>query len=256
MSGALHPRLWGAHVVAIAAVGLAGLLGWWQLESWHERREAEARDLTEQPAVLLEDVMGPDDPFPADQVGQPVEIVGTWVPDGTVHVANREREGLDGFWQVTPLAVGTPDGPAVPVVTGWFPVVESPTPPPPTGATTITAWLQPTEGTGEVDPDPTDDVVPQLRTADVIQHVDQDLYGAYAVARQPLGGLAAVTPDQLPEVGTFTALRNLLYALEWWVFAAFAGFIWWRYVRDVTRPAPLDEEAAEDDEDHPVASQA
>ena len=29
-------------------------------------------------------------------------------------------------------------------------------------------------------------------------------------------------------------MRNLLYALEWWVFGGFAVFIWWRYVRDVT----------------------
>ena len=32
-----------------------------------------------------------------------------------------------------------------------------------------------------MDLDPTDDVLPQLRIADAIQHVDQDLYGGYAV---------------------------------------------------------------------------
>ena len=36
----------------------------------------------------------------------------------------------------------------------------------------------------------------------------------------------------MPEVGTFTALRNLLYAFEWWFFGAFAAFVWWRWVRD------------------------
>ena len=44
--------------------------------------------------------------------------------------------------------------------------------------------------------------------------------------------------------------RNLLYALEWVVFAAFAAFVWWRYVRDVTRRR--DEEDAPEEE----ASQA
>ena len=29
--------------------------------------------------------------------------------------------------------------------------------------------------------------------------------------------------DQLPDVGRFTALRNLLYAIEWWFFGAFAA---------------------------------
>ena len=55
---------------------------------------------------LLADVMGPDDPFPGDKVGQPVVLEGTWVPDGTVFVSGRERDGADGYWAVTPLAIG------------------------------------------------------------------------------------------------------------------------------------------------------
>ena len=27
-------------------------------------------------------------------------------------------------------------------------------------------------------------------------------------------------------------LRNLLYALQWWVFGAFALFVWWRHLAD------------------------
>ena len=53
--------------------------------------------------------------------------------------------------------------------------------------------------------------------------------------------------DQLPPAGRFTGLRNILYAIEWWVFAAFAAFLWWRHVRDATAE-PLDgEPAAADD---------
>ena len=73
-------------------------------------------------------------------------------------------------------------------------------------------------------------MLPQLRTADVIQHVDQDLYGAYGVLEEPESGLAPATLDQLPEASAFTGIRNLLYAFEWWVFGAFAAFIWWRWV--------------------------
>jgi hypothetical protein len=29
-----------------------------------------------------------------------------------------------------------------------------------------------------------------------------------------------------------TKLRNILYAIEWWVFGGFAVFLWWRWVRD------------------------
>jgi hypothetical protein len=99
----------------------------------------------------------------------------------------------------------------------------------------LTGWLQPPEGTGRQDPDPNDDVLQELRIADAIQQVDQDLYGAYVIADQAtpqLTGLQPVTPDSLPEPETFTALRNLLYALEWWVFGLFALFVWWRWCSD------------------------
>ena len=55
-------------------------------------------------------------------------------------------------------------------------------PAPPEGSADLVGWLQPPEGTGAADDDPGDDVLPQLRIADLVQHVDQDLYGGYAVA--------------------------------------------------------------------------
>ena len=96
----------------------------------------------------------------------------------------------------------------------------------------MTGWLQPGEGSGTTDPDPTDDVIPEMRVADAIQHVDQDLYGGYVMAKRPTAGLTAVTPASLPRPSTFTAVRNLLYAVEWWVFGGFAVFLWWRWCRD------------------------
>ena len=30
-------------------------------------------------------------------------------------------------------------------------------------------------------------------------------------------------------------LRNFGYSLQWWLFAGFAGFFWWRIVRDAAR---------------------
>jgi hypothetical protein len=73
-------------------------------------------------------------------------------------------------------------------------------------------------------------VLPQLRVADLAQRVDQDLYGGYAIAQQGVDGLPAADLAQLPDAGRFTAIRNLLYAVEWWVFGGFAVLIWWRWV--------------------------
>ena len=133
------------------------------------------------------------------------------------------------------------------MVRGWVASPEE-APPAPTGSAELVGGLQPPEGSKVVDQNPDDDVLPQLRIADLIQHVDQDLYGAYVVADQPTDGLAKADLQQLPDAGSFTALRNLLYALEWWVFGAFAIFIWWRHLRDTVQR----EDAAED----PVPSDA
>ncbi|MDF1604472.1 SURF1 family protein [Nocardioides sp. YIM 152315] len=244
MPSPLAPRYWGAHLLALVLVGIAAALGFWQYDAWRAHRAAEAVDLSQVEPVPLAEVMGPDDPFPGNRIGQPVTVEGTWVPDGTVYVSGRVHEGTDGYWVVTPLAVDGADGGALPIVRGWI-ADPGDAPPPPTGAAELDAWLQPPEGTGETDEDPGDDVLPQLRIADLIQHVDQDLYGAYGVAEVPEDGLAAASVDQLPEVGTFTGIRNLLYAVEWWFFGLFAAFIWWRWVTETTARRPLAEEAAE-----------
>ena len=238
----LHPRLLGFHLLALILTGAAVWLGLWQYDAWSARRAAEARDLTRLEPIPLAEAMGPDDPFPPDKVGHPVRVTGTWVPDGTVYVSGREHQGREGFWAVTPLAVAAPEGPALLVVRGWTPEPEA-APEPPTGTAELVAWLQPAEGTGEVDPDPTDDVLPQVRIADAIQHLDQDLYGGYGVATEPVGSLEPATLEQLPDAGTFTALRNLLYAAEWWFFGAFVVFIWWRWVREDVLGDGTDESA-------------
>jgi hypothetical protein len=45
-------------------------------------------------------------------------------------------------------------------------------------------------------------------------------------------GLAPVTVAHLPGADASTALRNLLYAFQWWIFGAFAIFMWWRWLQE------------------------
>ncbi len=242
----LTPRLLGAHLTALVCVAAAGGLGVWQLQAWQAQRTAAQVDLTEGDPVAVAEVIGPDDGFPGDRVGQPVDVRGTWLPEATVLVSDREHDGAGGYWVVTPLTTGDATASALPVVRGWVAGPDD-APPAPTGAGEVTGWLQPPEGTGAVDDDPTDDVYPQLRIADLAQRVDGDLYSAYVVARDGVGGLPAGDLEALPETGRFTALRNLLYAGEWWVFGAFAVYIWWQFVRDsLARSTP----------EHPVPSSA
>lgn len=229
----------GAHLLAIICTAVAVGLGAWQFDAWQTRREAQTVDLTRDEPVALSQVMGANDPFPGLFVGKPVEFAGTWLPDGTVYVSGREHDGTEGYWVVTPLTTGSATDPAVPVVRGWV-ADPADAPAAPTGSADLVGWLQPSEGTGAIDDVPGDNVFPQLRIADLVQRVEPDLYGAYIVldssrgvaANNGAAGLERADLAQLPEVSRFTALRNLLYAIEWLFFAAFAVFIWWRFVMD------------------------
>ena len=102
-----------------------------------------------------------------------MEVAGSWLGEGSFLVSGRTQDGRDGYWAVTPLALDESGGDtAVLVVRGWTPEADAP---PPAGPASLTGWLQPPEGTGAVDDDPDDDVVPQLRIADAVQRVDADL---------------------------------------------------------------------------------
>jgi surfeit locus 1 family protein len=236
----LRPSMFVLHVPAVLAVVAAVLLGNWQIGAWQMHREDRSAELADATPVPLADVLGPDDPFPAAGVGRPVTMTGRWVPEASVLVSGREHDGRVGYWQVVPLATcGGPDTAceapaAIPVVVGFS---ENPQAvgARPSGSVDVAGWLQPGEGAAGVDEDPDDDVLPALRVADLLQRVDQDLYGGYVILRSPdavRGDLEPVTPDSLPEAPTSTALRNLLYGIEWWLFGAFAVFLWWRWTRD------------------------
>lgn len=221
-------RRWPGHLLVLVLLGVAVWLGAWQYGAGQDQRAAAVRDLTDAPPVSLAQVLGPDDPFPAPSVGQPVAVAGEWLDDGTVFVSRGSS-----YWVVTPLLVSdsqaTSEPAALPVVRGVSP---TPAAAPISGTASLTGWLQPPEGTGAVDGDPDDDVLPQLRAADLVQRVPQDLYSGYAVAMEPTAGLDPARLEQLPEADRFTGARNFFYALEWWLFGAFAVFVWVRYLRD------------------------
>ncbi|MEO7942566.1 MAG: SURF1 family protein [Marmoricola sp.] len=223
----LTPRSWGAHLLMVAAVATAVLLGIWQLHVWSAARAAEARDLSNARPMALAKVMTGDSPFPAQYLGQPVSFGGQWVPVGTLYVADREVHGKRGYWVVTPVLVGDS---AMPVVRGWSPKADAPEP---SGPVDVEGWLQASEGAGATDDDPHDDVIPEMRIASIVEHVDADLYSGYVVDKQPTGTLVAVPPGSVPKISNSTSLRNLLYAFQWWVFGGLAIYIWVRWCRDV-----------------------
>ena len=142
------------------------------------------------------------------------------------------------------------------MVLGWAPRPQGGQTP--SGEVDLTGWLQPSEGADDVAP-VEGDVLPALRTADLLGRVPGDVYSGYVILRSPgevRGDLVPVTPESLPDPPASTALRNLFYGAEWWLFAGFAAYLWLQWARDAVRSARAPGTAADPAEGQPIASGA
>ncbi len=226
MSRYLTPRALGLAVVAVLLMAAMVVLGLWQLGSYDEQQRTNAATQLARAPVPLDDVVGPDDPFPADGVGRPVTVSGQYVADEQLYVDG--FAGADARYAiVTPLL--TDSGSALLVVRG---AADEPAADVPAGEVFVAGVLEP--ATAEGAPLEGDRVTDGLRISSLVSEVSADLYGGYVVATPAAdSGLEPVRPD-LPAPSRWAGVRNLLYAVQWWLFAAFVAFMWWRLVNDET----------------------
>ncbi len=214
---------------ALLLIAAMVALGLWQLGAYDQHQSEDARARREQPPLPLDRTLGPDAAFPADGVGRPVTVTGRYLAVEQIYV--RDLAGSNAAYAVaTPLL--TPAGSLILVVRGSS--VE-PAGAPPGGIVKVIGLLQPSTASGS--PLSPHRVTDGLRTASMLDDFSRDLYAGYVVltTSQPPDPLTRVNPP-LPEPSPWAGLRNLLYAVQWWVFAAFVGFMWWRIVRDLDQP--------------------
>lgn len=237
----------GLHALGIAAVAFTLVMGLWQLGVYDTRQEHERADKQDVPTVPLDEALGPDDAFSGSANHRPIEVTGTFAPaDEQVWISGHSLDGADGYWLLAPFVVR--DDQALLVVRGWSPTNDA-LPAPPSGQTRLEGVLQPGEESGAaMDADRTTDMI---RIPTLANELPYDLYSGYAIQTDPAPGegLEAVPPPD-PDVSWTIGLRNLVYAVQWWVFGAFAIFLWIRMCRDVVRDARA---RSGDVEDPPVA---
>ena len=256
LRNAFRPR-WLALLVLVllAATGMS-LLGQWQLDrarqqSAQAQRRAESA-AAKRPAVPIESLFRARQSFPGAAAGRSVTLSGRWDGDRQLLVPDREQDGRIGFWLLTPMVLA--DGSAVPVVRGWVARSDDPAAAPPSAQASASpsapagpATSAQVRVTGALHPaDPPSERTPgqgsglpsgQLGSVSVVDLLDlwpYPLYTGYVIeaAQQAPATVPAPVPAQLPPPDPGLAWRNLSYALQWWLFAAFGLFFWYRLVRD------------------------
>ncbi|WP_231907762.1 SURF1 family protein [Oerskovia enterophila] len=256
---ARSPRMIGFLLLFLLAAGVCGRLGMWQLDRAYERAElAQQHALAEAEAEAeaqgpdgLGELLRPQSTFPGELVGRKVWVEGEYEAEGQLLVAGRALDGETGFLVLTPLRVSD-DGtggeswadlsgsPVVPVVRGWVPTADAEDDVAlavPSGQVRVTAYLQASEadGTGGLPEGQTD----SISSAALANVWGNPIYGGYLVlidSDPSQLAAAAGGPQVLPrptiEGGTGVNVQNAFYALQWWIFGAFAVLLWVRLVRD------------------------
>jgi surfeit locus 1 family protein len=229
----LRPGLLGLHAFAVVAVGFCVVMGLWQL-GIYEGRQGEAQDDVRHRVVPLAEVWEPGEAFTSELKDRRVRLTGRFADDDL-----RVTRDDGSTWLVTPFVI---DDHALLVVRGEGERA------PASDATRLDVVLEPSEPGGRsLGPDRSTDAisVPVL-----INDLPQRLYSGYGISLIDTGLPLVDPPD--PEVSWTVGLRNLAYALQWWVFAAFALFMWWRMASENVAMRRAEDEA-ESGFDAPVA---
>jgi surfeit locus 1 family protein len=229
MSRFFTARALGLAVVGLLMMGVMVALGLWQLNVYGDRQHAEVRAGLSRPPVPLDDVLGRDEAFPADGVSRPVTVSGRYAAREQLYIRRHLPEAPPVYAVVTPLV--TANGSAVLVVRGASPF-RAAVSPPPGGRISVVGLLEPTEPDGT--PLSRHRTANSISISSLVSAVHEDLYDGYVIASPHsanVAGLQVVRP-QLPDPSAWAGVRNLLYACQWWLFAGFVAFMWWRIVND------------------------
>lgn len=232
---ALRPKWLGALLLAVVFAVICGLLGNWQLrEARAEARAQEIERAAAMPVQPLTEVVQPQSAFPPDGSTRRITATGSYDSAGQVLIADRRLDGELGYWVVTPLVVEE-TGASLPVLRGFVTDVEE-APVAPTGPVDIGGGLAPGESPMS-EADLPDGVFRSIDMSLLINRWDTAVYNAFVFLTDETVAGSPVALDGLQRVPPPTGdsaqlnLKNAMYALQWWVFAAFGFFLWWRTVR-------------------------
>lgn len=214
-------RLTVSTLLMLIALGATAGLGIWQYTAAY--RNDVVNQVEQRPAVDFEQISILGEYVLESNYGQSVMIEGELDCSQAFNVTFDEQRSA---WVVCPLYLA--DATAVAVAFAELPEISNET-------TRIQGRLQPAQSTAELSPRyaPSDSVI-DLNTDELALRWQVDTHDGYIAANDFQPSIAAnfISADLYvwPPVGI--QMRNLFYAWQWWIFAAFTLFIWAKFTWD------------------------
>ena len=235
-------------MLALVLAAVFAALGKWQLE----RSIANGTPLpaTTETRKALDDVTAPMEPATEKIAGQRVTVTGTFVAGDTTVLTGRSGGGT---FQTVGHLVDAETGASLPVVIGWSDERRDAV----AGGDRLADGQQLTvQGRYYPEESPDQDAFDQgaysavapARFVNTWQDFDDRMYLGYVVADGTTAKAAdlGTVADRAPTRDVQFDWLNLFYAVEWAVFAGFAVFLWYRFVKDAwEREQEEEREAAE-----------
>ncbi|WP_411096897.1 SURF1 family protein [Streptomyces sp. 020-2-3H-GM] len=236
----LTPRWWGINLFVVLAIPFCVFMGTWQLGRFEDRVQSHEQ-AEKQPDPSTRAAKPLDELLPVDKVtsGRPAVATGTYADQFLV--PGRELDDRQGFYVLNMLR--TDSGKALPVVRGWLPgsASDAKVPAAPRGEVTVTGDLQASENARSKGVDVRGGLpggqLGMISAATLVNLVPYDVYDAWVTLPKPeaggTGGEMKPVPAAAPEGSglDLKAFQNLGYTGEWFVFAGFVLFMWFRLVR-------------------------
>ncbi|MFE7033689.1 SURF1 family protein [Streptomyces sp. NPDC057621] len=232
----LTPRWWGINVFVLLAIPFCVFMGSWQLGRFEDRVQ-DHRDAGEQASAARTQAPRPlARLLPVDKKTSGKQATATGRYGKQLLVPGRELDDERGFYVLTMLR--TDDGRALPVVRGWLAgdADTAKAPAAPAGEVTVTGALQASETPGS-NGVPAAGGLPAGQTgaissASLVNLVPYKMYDAWITLAEADPGMKAVPAAAPSDTGLdLKAFQNLGYTGEWFVFAGFVVFMWFRLMR-------------------------
>ncbi len=232
----LTPRWWGINVFVLLAIPFCVFMGSWQLGRF-EDRVADHRAANEQVSSSKREAARPlAELLPVDKKTSGKQTTATGRYGKQLLVPDRELDGKRGYYVVTMLR--TDGGKALPVVRGWLPgdADAAKAPAAPAGEVTVTGALQASESPGSNGVSAAGGLpagqTGAISAASLVNLVPYDVYDAWVTLTKADSGMKAVPATAPQDTGLdLKAFQNLGYTGEWFVFAGFVVFMWFRLLR-------------------------